>query len=254
LSIWLAVAKTTEVTLIVGLPGGNRKNNGTFNNIGNNGNWWSSTENNTNNAWNRNLNYNNGNINRNNNNKQNGFSVRYLRDLMETSPLYYSTGFNFHYMQTTLFKTEIKFDFTEELFEAYFDCRSNKRNTINALAFEKHFEHNLFQLQKEISEGSYEPDRSIAFIVNKPVQREIFAADFRDRVVHHFLINKLNPLFEKEFINDCYASRVGKGTHYGIKRTDVFIKACSKNYSTDCYILKLDIQGFFIHINRNILN
>ena len=73
---WYCAAKTTVVTFTSGLPGGNRNNNGTFNNIGNNGNWWSSTENNTNNAWNRNLNYNNGNVNRNNNNKENGFTRR----------------------------------------------------------------------------------------------------------------------------------------------------------------------------------
>jgi hypothetical protein len=69
-----------------GLPGGNRNNNGNFNNVGNNGNWWTSTENN-NNAWNRNLNYNNPEVNRNNNNKENGFSVRCLRDWSETSGL-----------------------------------------------------------------------------------------------------------------------------------------------------------------------
>ena len=69
------------------LPGGYRNNNGTFNNIGNNGNWWSSTENNTNNAWNRNMNYNNSNVNRNNNNKNNGFSVRCVRDLKENIPM-----------------------------------------------------------------------------------------------------------------------------------------------------------------------
>jgi len=67
-----------------GLPGGYRNNNGTFNNIGNNGNWWSSTENSTTNAWNRELNYNNANVNRNNNNKENGFSVRCVRDLKNT--------------------------------------------------------------------------------------------------------------------------------------------------------------------------
>jgi uncharacterized protein (TIGR02145 family) len=77
---WYCVAKITVVTITSGLPGGNRNNNGTFNNIGKNGNWWSSTENNTNNAWNRNLNYNNGNVNRNNNNKEKGLSVRCLRD------------------------------------------------------------------------------------------------------------------------------------------------------------------------------
>jgi uncharacterized protein (TIGR02145 family) len=67
------------VTFISGLPGGYR-NNGEFNNFGNNGIWWSSVENSSANAWNRNLNYNNGNVNRNNNNKENGLSVRCLRD------------------------------------------------------------------------------------------------------------------------------------------------------------------------------
>jgi len=79
-------AKIKVLAYTSGLPGGNRNNNGNSNNVGNNGNWWSSSENNTNNAWNRNLNYNDGNVNRNNNNKTNGFSCRCLRDLMETSP------------------------------------------------------------------------------------------------------------------------------------------------------------------------
>nr|NQU93848.1 hypothetical protein [Bacteroidota bacterium] len=69
------------VTFTSGLPGGNRNTNGTFNNLGNNGYFWSSTENSTTNAWNRNLNYNNDNANRNNNTKGFGFSVRCLRDL-----------------------------------------------------------------------------------------------------------------------------------------------------------------------------
>jgi hypothetical protein len=73
----LAIAQTA-------LPGGYRNNNGTFNNMGNNGNWWSATANNSNNAWNRNLNYNNSDVNRNNNNKQNGFSVRLVRDLKQS--------------------------------------------------------------------------------------------------------------------------------------------------------------------------
>ncbi|NCU32811.1 MAG: hypothetical protein EOM23_07760, partial [Candidatus Moranbacteria bacterium] len=136
---------------------------------------------------------------------------------------------------------------------AYYLCRKNKRNTINALLFEKHFEANLFLLEEEIKDGTYTPGRSIAFIVNKPVKREIFAADFRDRVVHHWLIGKLNPLFERFFIGDSYACRTGKGTHFGIKQVNDFIKICSENYKTDCYVLKLDIAGFFMHINRQIL-
>lgn len=140
-----------------------------------------------------------------------------------------------------------------ELFDAYVACRSNKRNTANALAFEIDYERNLVQLCHEINNGTYQPGRSIAFIVDKPVKREIFAADFRDRVVHHLIINKLNPLFEKEFIHDSYACREGKGTHFGIKRIEGFIRKCSKNYTANAYILKLDVQGFFMHINCNLL-
>jgi len=77
------VGTTNKEVTFTALPGGNRNNNGTFNNIGNNGNWWSSTENNTNNANNWNLNYNNNNLNNNNNNKVDGFSVRCVRDLKE---------------------------------------------------------------------------------------------------------------------------------------------------------------------------
>ncbi len=140
-----------------------------------------------------------------------------------------------------------------DLFDAYYRCRNNKRNTINALAFEMDYENNLIQLCEEINNGTYAVGKSIAFIVNKPVKREIFAADFRDRIVHHWLSSKLNPLFENQFIFDSYACRVNKGTHVGVRRIDGFIKACSKNYSTDCYVLKLDVLGFFMHINRGVL-
>jgi hypothetical protein len=156
-------------------------------------------------------------------------------------------------MQLSLFRNIDRQALTESIFEAYFDCRRNKRNTANALQFEKHFERNLFLLIDEIIDGSYTPGRSIAFIVNKPVKREVFAADFRDRVVHHFLINKLNPYFEKLFIDNSFACRAGKGTHRGIFMARDMIQKASEHYTKDCFVLKLDIQGFFMHIHRQIL-
>ena len=66
----------------------------------------------------------------------------------------------------------------EEIFAAYFECRKNKRYTANALAFEMDYENNVVQLWEEINSGTYQIGRSIAFIVDKPVKREIFAADF----------------------------------------------------------------------------
>lgn len=141
----------------------------------------------------------------------------------------------------------------EDLFRAYFDARKNKRNTINALKFERNFERNIFKLFDDIVFGKYKPGKSICFVVEHPVKREIFAADFRDRVVHHFIYNYISPIFEKIFINDAYSCRKGKGVHYGIKRVDHFILSCSDNYASDCYILKLDIRGYFMSIPRDIL-
>ncbi len=158
--------------------------------------------------------------------------------------------------QLSLFPETIKPDREQvkiDLFKAYFNARKNKRNTINALVFEKHLEANLFSLLNEIINYKYTPARSICFVVNKPVKREIFAADFRDRVVHHLIYNYIMPIFEKTFINDSYSCRIGKGTHYGIKRIDKFIRSCSQNYTNDCYILKLDISGYFMAMNKNIL-
>ena len=158
-------------------------------------------------------------------------------------------------MQLNLFPEEENTTFIsiEELFQAYINCRHYKRNTINAIAFEIDYENNLIALCEKINNGTYQPGRSITFIVNRPVKREIFAADFRDRVVHHLIIGKLNSLFEKELIHDSYACRTGKGTHFGIQRINRFMRQCSLNYTKDCYILKLDIKGFFMRIDKNIL-
>lgn len=157
-------------------------------------------------------------------------------------------------MQLELFEDEYDGKISlEELFEAYFECRKNKRRTVNALAFEVDYESKLIELWQDINSGNYQLGRSIAFMVEKPVYREVFAADFRDRIVHHLIIRKLNHLFEQEFIEDSYSCREGKGTLFGVKRIECFIKQCSQNYAKDCYILKMDIQSFFMSIDKEKL-
>ena len=123
----------------------------------------------------------------------------------------------------------------------------------SALAFEVDYEKNLVKLFHDIRSRNYVPSAYSAFIVEKPVKREVFASDFRDRVVHHLIFNYLNPLFDPTFINDSYSCRTGKGTSYGIKRVNYFIKSCSQNYQKDAYILKLDIKGYFMSIDKILL-
>ncbi len=148
-----------------------------------------------------------------------------------------------------MYKKQLLYD----IFQAYYDARKNKRNTINALKFEINYEIELLKLYEEIINKTYEIKSSICFVNFSPVQREIFAADFRDRILHHLIYNYISPYFEKIFINDSYSCRKDKGTHYGIKRLNHFIRSCSNNYKNDCYILKLDIKGYFMAINKNIL-
>lgn len=141
----------------------------------------------------------------------------------------------------------------QDLFRAYFDARRNKRNTVNQLRFELDYESNIITLCNDILARNYIIGPSICFIVNKPVKREIFAASFRDRVIHHLIYNYVNPYFESIFIDDSYSCRKDKGTLHGVKKVAGFIKECSNNYTTDCYVLKLDIEGYFMNINRMLL-
>ena len=120
-------------------------------------------------------------------------------------------------------------------FEACQSRRRHKRGAHNALAFELDYEGNLVAPREDIDSGAYRPARAIAFIVDKPVKREIAAADFRGRVVHHLIGSRLSALFERELVFDSYACPVGKGTHMGIRRVDRFLK------------------GFFMSSDRGIL-
>jgi retron-type reverse transcriptase len=143
--------------------------------------------------------------------------------------------------------------FVQNLFQAYFDCRRRKRKTANALGFEVDYESRLLALADDIRNRTYSVGPSIAFIVERPVKREIFAGDFRDRVVHHFIVNELEPILERTFVHDSYACRKGKGTLFGIRRMERFARSVTDLHTREAYVLKLDVSGFFMSIDRGIL-
>lgn len=144
-------------------------------------------------------------------------------------------------------------DLLLDVFDAYFQARRNKRSTRSQLAFEMDLECNLAELYQDIAERRYEPLPGICFIVDKPVKREIFASRFRDRVVHHLLYNYLMPTFDSTMIFDSYSCRLGKGTAMGIKRLDHHLRSVTDNYKYGAYVMKMDIQGYFMSINKDIL-
>lgn len=154
-----------------------------------------------------------------------------------------------------MIQNKFKYEYVsyKELYEAYLDCRKRKRTTDNALDFEINDNLKLYYLWIDLNNLNYEIGKSIAFCVDKPVKREVFAADFIDRIVHHLLINRINETIEKEFIDDSYSCRVGKGTDYGIKKCQQYIVEATLNYTKDCYIIKCDLKSFFMTIDKEKL-
>lgn len=138
----------------------------------------------------------------------------------------------------------------DSLFLAYEECRRNKAWTDAAIAFEIHYENELLELRKRTERGEYEPGASIAFLVQWPSLREVFAAMFRDRNIQTWIAQRINPLFEAQFIPASFNCRVGKGTLAAVKYLQDAIREKSENYTRDCWVLKYDLKGFFMSINR----
>jgi retron-type reverse transcriptase len=141
----------------------------------------------------------------------------------------------------------------QNLWREYRVCRRNKRNTLNQLRFEIDLEANLLALQGELRDHTYRPGSSICFVTDGPKPREVFAADFRDRIVHHVLISQLEPVFEPCFISDSYACRTGKGVLAASNRLMQFLRQVSANGRGPAWTLKLDVASFFSSIHKQTL-
>ncbi|MEZ4679773.1 MAG: hypothetical protein R2932_36695 [Caldilineaceae bacterium] len=126
----------------------------------------------------------------------------------------------------------------ENLLLAYRQAAKGKRGHANVAAFEYQLEENLLALQVELQEQRYQPGPYTSFYIHEPKRRLISAAPFRDRVIHHALCNLIEPHFERSFIDDSYANRVGKGTHRALDRAQYFARR-------HFYVLQCDVRQFF---------
>lgn len=140
-----------------------------------------------------------------------------------------------------------------KLFVAERKARKGKTKTKDVYLFEMHLMENLRQLAYDIWTRQYKPGRGIAFIIEKPVTREIFAAPFRDRIVHHFLYDMVYDWWDRRLINDSYSCRKNKGAIYGIERLKGKIQSVSQNYTVPTYVYKLDIKGYFMSLRHELL-
>jgi len=113
----------------------------------------------------------------------------------------------------------------DNLHRAYLDARRCKRYRQEILEFSYNLEENLLKLQEELQSQTYQHGEYREFTICDAKKRQIKAAPFRDRVVHHALCNIIEPIFDKGFIFDSYACRKNKGTHQAIKRLEKFLRS-----------------------------
>ena len=142
----------------------------------------------------------------------------------------------------------------EEVLTAYLDCRKHKRNKQSALAFEANLPRNIYNLAQELNDGSYAIGASRCFVVTRPAPREVWAASFRDRVVHHVLYNRMAPLFIPTFSAASCACLPGRGTLYGSQRLERFIRSGTQNWQKELYFVQMDISNFFVSIQKDVLS
>ncbi|MFH1591903.1 MAG: reverse transcriptase/maturase family protein [Candidatus Woesearchaeota archaeon] len=151
----------------------------------------------------------------------------------------------------------------KNLEKAFNKARKGKSFMPYVVDFEKNKELNLLKLKNELETFSYKPSPLKKFIIQDPKTRVIRKSHFRDRIVHHAIVNILEPIYEKIFIFDSYANRISKGTIAALKRFDNFkrkasgggalLKNAKNNNLVKGYILKADIKHFFDSVNHEVL-
>ena len=125
-------------------------------------------------------------------------------------------------------------------------ARRGKGDRTGVARFVFDLEPNLFRLQEELRSGTYRMRPYRAFVIREPKRRQIAAADFRDRVVHHAVCAALDPIFDGTLIADTYACRRGRGTHAAVRRLQQF----SRRWP---FCLLGDVRRYFETVDHDTL-
>lgn len=131
--------------------------------------------------------------------------------------------------------------------------RGGKRKTMDTHGFEANLLENLTRLRDALWDEDYTPSRGTVHVIFDPVQREIFAAPYVDRILHHWIVGTIMKWQNDRLIYDSYSCREGKGTLFGVKRLQHHILSVSQNMKKKAYVIQLDLTGYFMHIKRDVL-
>ncbi len=134
----------------------------------------------------------------------------------------------------------------ENLLIAYKKAFKGSGKNRETCKFSYFMEREIFSIREEMINGNYYPGKYRYFKINEPKERVISVAPFRDRIVHHAIVNILEPIFDPRFIYDSYATRKEKGVHAAVKRAQLFLRQRR-------FYLKFDVNKYFDNIDHRIL-
>jgi len=140
----------------------------------------------------------------------------------------------------------------ENIYRGYFSAARGKRYRNEVLSYKAKLEDNLFSLIEDLKNNNYKPLPFRRFHITNPKPREIEAPAFCDRVLHHSLDQIIEPIFEKRFINESYACRLGRGTHAAMRHVFKCTQLAKRQWG-NYFVLKCDISKFFPSVNHDIL-
>lgn len=141
----------------------------------------------------------------------------------------------------------------ERIDEAYRQCCRRKAQSQSRTEYSLNYELENLRLWRELNDMTYRRSRARAFCVTRPKLREVICSAFRDRVVDTLLVNEFLPTFEEEMTDKAYACRKGKGADYGIADIARQMEGITQGYTRKAWVLKGDISGFFMAIDRRML-
>ena len=145
-------------------------------------------------------------------------------------------------------KDEITF---EEIYEAYNLCLKNKKRKLGTYKFvNDNLCENLMGLVDMLNNRKYMPQSSNCYVITDPALREIYAAQFGDRVIQHFYMKEVEEILETELVEGCSSCIKGKGTEYALKLLKKHLEETSNYGKSDCFYLKINLSGYFMSIDR----
>ena len=138
-----------------------------------------------------------------------------------------------------------------KIYEAYLLCLKNKKGKQGTYKFvNENLCGNLMKLVNNLNERNYNPRPSNCYVITEPALREIYAAQFSDRVIQHFYMKEIEDILDEELVDGCCSCRKQRGTDYALKLLKKYLVETSNYGKKDCFFLKIDLSGYFMSIDR----